>query len=387
MGFAIQKTLSLLFLIVIGLLLKSKLKSKDHKQAVKTLILTIALPTVIFSALMKLHVQPSLLVLPLLVILFNLIFLVLLNFTLPLYGIKKGSPEIRTYMMLFPSLAPGLSCFPFITAYLGEETLAKAALADVGNKVSVLFLSYMLAMHWFYKYNKHVKHNRKDKIKSLLLDMVNEPINLVMLGALTLLTFNVFLEDLPLFLQDSITLLGNLMTPLILLFIGIAVIFNPAQFKSIGKLLFFRSGMIFCLSALLVAVAPGMSESAILLAVVLPQSACSFWPFAHINLVEIMERKQQEATGGEITPIFNGTLATNILAFSLPFSTLVILGIFSFSHVSPVAFTDATNLLLIGVCFIGVSILPGIYNLLTVKKKSRSGVKKRILVAIRKRDV
>ncbi|MDR2123026.1 MAG: permease [Flavobacteriaceae bacterium] len=387
MGFAIQKTLSLLLLIVIGLLLKNKLKSKEHKQAVKTLILTIALPTVIFSALMKLHVQSSLLVLPLLVMLFNLVFLVLLNFTLPWYGIKKGSAEMRTYMMLIPSLAPGLSCFPFITEYLGEEALAKAALADVGNKISVLFLSYMLAMHWFYKYNKQVKHNRKDKIKSLLLDMVNEPINLVMIGALTLLAFNVYMEDLPLFFQDSLSLLGNLMTPLILLFIGIAVIFNLPQFKSIGKLLVFRSGMTFCLSALLIAIAPSMGNTAILLAVVFPQSACSFWPFAHISLVEMMGQKQKEITGKETTPIFNGTLATNILAFSLPFSTIIILSIFSVNQVFPLAFTNAANLLLIGLCFIGVSLLPRMYRLIVKKKNPLEVRKRRLLVAVRKREI
>ena len=53
-------------------------------------------------------------------------------------------------MMLLPSLAPGLSCFPFIIVYLGDEYLALAALADVGNKIFVLILLYMLAMHWYH---------------------------------------------------------------------------------------------------------------------------------------------------------------------------------------------------------------------------------------------
>lgn len=326
MNIAVQKTLSLIFLIIIGLLLKHRLVKSEHHQAMKVLILNVALPAIIFIALTKLHFESNLFILPLLVLVFNGLVLLLLKITLPFFGIANESAEIRTFMLLLPSLAPGLSCFPFITEYLGEETLAKGALADIGNKIAVLFFSYMLAMHWFYKINDKVRHSNYKRFKSLVVGMLNEPINMIMMAALVLISFDINFHHLPFFLQDSLNLLSNLMTPLILIFIGVAVTFNWRQFKSIARLLVFRSGVSFCLSALLLSFMPGAAYSSLLLAVVFPQSACSFWPFAHIMVVEKMSKK--EGTFNSL-PIFNSSLATNVLALSLPFSTLIILTIFT----------------------------------------------------------
>lgn len=361
MNIAIQKTLSLLLVIVIGLLLKSKLGKKEHQQSLKIIILNVALPTVIFVALMKLHVKPSLLILPLLVLVFNVIFLLILKFVLPLYGVHKQSAEMRTYMLLIPSLAPGLSCFPFITEYIGEEALARGALADIGNKIAVLFFSYMLAMHWFYKLNRQVKHSNNEKLKSLVIGMLNEPINLVMAAALILLGCGLYFEDFPGFFQDTLNLLGNLMTPLILLFIGIAVVFKWKQFKAIFRLLVFRSGVVFCLSALLIAFMPGASYASMMLAVVFPQSACSFWPFAHMAIVESMSKKEGDPNA---PAVFNNELAMNMLALSLPLSTMIILGVFS---VGPF-FTDVFNLLYIGLALILLSMGPSAFTYFRQRK-------------------
>lgn len=359
---AIQKTCSLLLLILIGLLLKNKLSSKDHLQSFKVLILNIALPAVIFVALMKLHVKAELLVLPVLVLAFNLIYLLILKFTLPFFDVKKNSADMRTYMLLIPSLAPGLSCFPFISEYIGDEALARGALADVGNKIAVLVFSYMLAMHWFYSLNRHVKHNSNEKIKSLLLGMLNEPINLIMIGALILLSFGIYLEDLPVFLQDTATLLGNLMTPLILLFIGLAVVFKWSEFKSISRLLLFRAGVTFCLSGIVLLFMPGASYASLMLAVVFPQSACSFWPFAHMAVVESLSKKEGDP---KAPAVFNYGLATNILALSLPFSTLIILGIFT----TGAFFTVSEHLFYLGGALVLLSAIPSIYKSLSGRKK------------------
>lgn len=362
MNIALQKTLSLVLIIIIGLLLKTKLTKKDHQQSIKIIILNVALPTVIFVALMKLHVKPNLLILPLLVLVFNVVFLLILKFVLPLYGVHKHSAEMRTYMLLIPSLAPGLSCFPFITEYIGEEALARGALADIGNKIAVLFFSYMLAMHWFYKLNRHVKHSSNEKLKSLVLGMLNEPINLVMIGALVLLGFGIYFEDFPNFFQDTLNLLGSLMTPLILMFIGIAVVFKWKQFKAIFRLLVFRSGIVFCLSALLISFMPGASYASLMLAVVFPQSACSFWPFAHMAIVESMSKKEGDP---KAPAVFNNELAMNMLALSLPLSTMIILGIFS---VGPF-FTDVFNLLYIGFALILLSAIPSLVHYFRKKKR------------------
>ena len=148
---ALQKTLSILLLIGVGLLLKRKLRNREELGGIKMLILSIALPATIFIALLKIRVEAELLVLPLMALGFNLIMFAIGYFIIPLLNIEAKSSAHRTLMMLFPSLAPGLSCFPFLVEYLGDESLAWAALADVGNKVFGLIILYIIAMNWYYR--------------------------------------------------------------------------------------------------------------------------------------------------------------------------------------------------------------------------------------------
>ncbi|MBD8487176.1 permease [Echinicola sp. CAU 1574] len=356
MSIAIQKTLSLLLLIGIGFLLKSKLNKEEHKKGLKIIILNIALPAIIFVALLKIEIQPDLLFLPVLALLFNLLMLVVSKYVLPIYGIENDTSTMRTLMMLLPSLAPGLSCFPFLVEYLGDEALAWGALADIGNKVFVLILTYLLAMSWYYKANHSVSHSGNQKVKGLLLSMLNEPINMVMIVAIILLSFGVTLESMPLFLSEAIVQMKNLMTPLILIFIGVAAVLKWDQLKMIVSLLAFRSGITFILSGLMVMFVPMPSEAAILLAVVFPQSACSFWPFAHMSAVSGMEKLDDNSPHKET---FDLGLGLNILAVSLPFSTLVILGVFS----SGSYFINPYHIFLGGIVLMALAAIPVIFQL------------------------
>ncbi|WP_215225820.1 AEC family transporter [Echinicola shivajiensis] len=363
MSIAIQKTLSLLLLIGIGFFLKSKLSKEEHKKGLKIIILNIALPAIIFVALLKIEIQPDLLFLPVLALVFNLVMLAVSKYVLPLYGIDNDSPTMRTLMMLLPSLAPGLSCFPFLVEYLGDEALAMGALADIGNKVFVLILTYLLAMSWYYKANKSVNHSGNQKIKGLLLSMLNEPINMVMIVAIILLSFGFTLNSLPLFLSEAIIQMKNLMTPLILIFIGVAAVLKWDQLKMIVALLSFRSGITFIISGLLVMLVPMPNEAAILLAVVFPQSACSFWPYAHMSAVSGMEKLDNKAAHEET---FDMGLGLNILAVSLPFSTLVILGVFT----SGSYFANPYHILLGGAVLMALAAIPVVVQL--VKKSNIS---------------
>lgn len=349
---AIQKTIALLLLIAIGLMLKAKLSNREQLGGVKILILSVALPAMIFVALLKIKVEPALFFLPLMALGFNLIMLGAGKFLLPLFGIDPDSPTFRTYWLLIPSLAPGLSCFPFVIEYLGEESLAHAALADVGNKVFGLILLYLLAMHLFYRVSASEEADRSvslwEKVKGLLLNLLKEPINVVIVVGLTMLGFGLNLESMPFFLQDPILRISAMMTPLVLIFIGMAVRFNRQQFGQIFNLLVFRAGLAFCLSALLISVAPITAPAALLLMVVFPQSSASFWPFAHMSAVSSLE--------GEQPRTFNLELALNVLALSLPFSTVIILTVCSVGTF----FTRPLSLWAIGGSLLLATLLPAV---------------------------
>ena len=349
MNFALQKTLELLLIIGLGLLLQKKI-AKENLKGVKILILSVALPAVIFVALLKIKLESSLLVFPLLALSFNLIMLTASKYFLSATLPKKDTAKKRTIMMLIPSLAPGLSCFPFIVVYLGDDSLAQAALADVGNKIFGLILLYMLAMHWYHRRSiKDERTSSSSKLKSLALSLLNEPINMVIIVGLLLLSFGLDLSSLPEFIQNTILSLKVLMTPLVLLFIGMAVRIKAGEFGFILSLLIRRAGITFCLSAIFVFFFSALTPALILLLVVFPQSACSFWPFAHMSAVNALETKDKQNK-----PTFNIDFAVNVLACSLPFSTILIIGIFSFSEI----FVNPYTLLISGFILIIGSFIP-----------------------------
>ncbi|KKN88948.1 hypothetical protein LCGC14_0243200 [marine sediment metagenome] len=353
MNFALQKTLELVLIIGLGVLLQKKVAKQDLK-GVKVIILSVALPATIFVALLKIELNGTLLVYPLIALTFNLLMLLVTKYFLAASLHKEEKSKKRTLMMLLPSTAPGLSCFPFIVAYLGDDTLALAALADIGNKIFVLILLYMLAMYWYRKNSIVEKQeSSKSKLKGLFISLINEPINIVIVVGLLMLGFGLNLSSLPTFFQNTALSIKDLMTPLVLLFIGMAVRINKGEFKVIISMLFRRMGLAFILSGLFAFTIPGLTPAMILLLVVFPQSACSFWPFAHMSAIQSMEEKEEQPN-----PTFDVNFGLNILACSLPFSTLLIIGIFSFSEY----FINPLMLLGLGSSILAISFAPDIFK-------------------------
>ncbi len=349
MNSAVIKTLSLLLMIAIGFLLRNKIKSKDQKEGIKTIILSLALPATIFIALLKIEFEPSMIFIPILALAFNLILYVLVE-KLPLQSaFNVPVSQHRAAILLLPSLAPGLSCFPFILEYSGELPFAMAALGDIGNKIFVLIIAYLVAMKWYFTNHTLTERKSKSKIKDLLKALVEEPVNLVIVTAIIMLALGLNFESLPSFISMNVDRLSVMMTPLVLLFIGISMKLTRQQAKVILSFLFFRSGMAFLLSGLLLMSLPVQNPAIALLIVVFPQSACSFWPFAHMAAVSELERKSD--VGGN--KIFDLEFAMNILACSLPFSVILILGIYSAGEY----FTGVTNnFICAGLCLTFASI-------------------------------
>lgn len=322
MDIGFQKTVVFLFFILIGVLLKSKFKSKDEISGIKKIILNLALPATIFIALLGIKVELHLLLLPLLALALNFLLFLAMPVILPMMGIVKGSPEFRTAKLLVPSLAPGLSSFPFILEFLGEDYLAKAAMSDLGNKVFVLFFLYLVAMNWHYSLQSGHQKSHGKKLVPLIKAMVSEPVNIFIGAALILLAFGKSMDSLPFFLSETLEKLSLIMTPLVLLFIGLAVKIKRKQFFQIFSLLCTRVGLVLLLSGIFVMVSGIQAQNEILLILAFGLSACSFWPYAHIAAVDSMEM--------EVTPqkkTFSSDFGVAVLALSFPLSTLLILAV------------------------------------------------------------
>lgn len=359
---AIHKSLAFLALLIIGFLLKLKIKGKSEKDGIRTLILSVALPATIFVALMKIQLSGALLALPILGLVFNFALFGLASYLiLPFFLRNESSAEINSYKLLLPSLAPGLSCFPFIVEYLGEESLANAALIDVGNKVFVLVILYLVAMRWFAQTQISQgkgsgKRNTQEKIKELLGTLFKEPVNIVIVLALILLFTGQSMNNLPLFVQDFVEKSHALTTGLILIFIGLAINLQRVEFHSIISVLLARSGIAFSISALILWLSGDLLTSNLaLLLVIFPQSSCSFWPLAHMSAINDSEKEQKQRT-------FELQTGLNILAVSLPFSSLLILGICTAGN----RFADPSILLLAALALfisaLALKFIPGKVN-------------------------
>lgn len=143
------------------------------------------------------------------------------------------------------------------------------------------------------------------------------------------------------------------MTPLVLLFIGLAVSIKKGQFQKIFSMLMLRAGVVILISTLFISLGNISFGTDRLIVLAFSLSACSFWPFAHI--AAIGSREQQE---GRKFKTFSNTLAINILALSFPMSIILILGMFSFGN----TITKLPVLVLISVSLIFFGIAPGLFQ-------------------------
>jgi hypothetical protein len=365
---AIEKTISFLLFIFIGVLLKKKISIGEETNGIKSLILTIALPATIFIALLKVKIDGDLILFPLLALGLNIILFAITPILLSAIGIHINSDKGRSARLLIPSLAPGLSCFPFILEFLGDGSLAKAAMGDLGNKFFVLFLLYLVALKWHYKNADFETNSLKTKLKSLLKTLLYEPVNMFILVALILVSFGITLDKIPAFLASTLTRLSYIMTPLVLLFIGIAVKFKKQQFFQLFSLLLLRAGFTLLLIAGIVFFVDITIQKDILVMIAFSLSACSFWPFAHISAVNLKEKRENS-----LEKTFDTNFALSILALSLPISVLLILGILTTGN----TFTHINNILILGGCLFVIGLIyPIILKVKLVFSDSKNSIEK-----------
>jgi len=355
---ALEKTISFLLFILIGVLLKKKISAGDETNGLKSLILTIALPATIFIALLKVKIDGNLVLFPILALGFNVILFAITPLLLAVLGIDTNSDKGRSAKLLLPSLAPGLSCFPFILEFLGDASLAKAAMADLGNKFFVLFLLYLVALKWHYKNADFEANSLKYKLKSLVKTLLYEPVNLFIIAALVLVSFGITIDKIPNYLSITLTRLSFIMTPLVLIFIGLAVKIKKKQFFQLFSLLLLRASFTLVFIAGIIFFADISVKNDILVMIAISLSACSFWPFAHISAINLKEKKENT-----LDKTFDTNFALSILALSLPISVLLILGILTAGD----TFTSIYPILILGGCLFGIGIL---YPIISKLKKS-----------------
>ena len=225
--------------------------------------------------------------------------------------------------------------------------MAEAAMADLGNKVFVLLVLYLVAMNWHYK-RMSQKQSATAGLGKLLKVMLCEPVNLFIFAALTMLTLGFSMNTLPFVFSETLEKLSLLMTPLVLLYIGLVVKLKKGHLAKIISLLLVRAGLALILVAFTIVLLGISIGDEMVLLMAFSLSACSFWPFAHLASVDALENKldPQKRT-------FNPQFAVAILAFSFPLSTVLNLSVLNAKSY----FFNPTNIILIGMVLLVLGLL------------------------------
>lgn len=326
----IQKAIALLFLIIVGYALNRKFQDPVSVSTIRNFILNVALPATIFLSTIEINTQLDLLLLPSFALGVN-IYLMLIGIFLSYLLLKKaGKAKRRALILLFPSLAPGLTVYPFVEQFLGKQGLAWAALADTGNKLFVLIGLYALAIYWYRKSSDQHNSHVKMQWKSIALFLLGEPVNIAIIIGLILATSHLSTESLPLALTDTIQKLAACATPLILFYVGISLNLKSFQFGILLMILLARSGAGFLFSAAAIALLHPPTLEATVLFIALPQASCSLWPLLHATRINQQDTPSEDGNAsGEKPTFFDTNFATSLLALSFPFSIFVLLLVFS----------------------------------------------------------
>jgi hypothetical protein len=195
--------------------------------------------------------------------------------------------------------------------------------------------------------------------------MFQEPINLLIFIAIILLSLGINYNTLPSVVVDIFDKTSAMMTPLVLLFIGLAVQLKEGKKRIVASILFFRAGITMLISAGMIYVLNISDQNMVLLAIVIPLSAASFWPLAHISAFNL--REDAKAMPKE-KRTFDLELAVLLLAFSLPFSTILILAILS----SGSFFAHTSTLITAGLVLISLGAVPNVLSKVFVKMSKAS---------------
>lgn len=140
-----QAFLYILILILIGYLLKrmNVLKEKDG-EVISRIIFNITLPALVIVTFHSVKIEPSLMMLSGMVLLYGFI-----SITLAYFVFKREERELRgTLMMLAPGYNVGLFAFPLVEAIWGAEGLLYFGMYDVGNALVVFGISYIAGSYF-----------------------------------------------------------------------------------------------------------------------------------------------------------------------------------------------------------------------------------------------
>lgn len=212
MSVSVLQYLPLLFLFSLGYFLKRiNFLQKDHAALFLKLIMYVAVPALIIPSVASLAFSFELLYLPLIAILIQLLafsaFFVASRFFPPSFSKKSLGVFLISSMIMNLSFA-----LPFFLSIAGKEQMAYYAFFNVGHDILLFTFVYFLACLYGTENGGH--YTFRDALKKIL---TLPPLWALLAG----FVLNVTKISLPEFATNTLTFLGNMLIPLVLLALGV----------------------------------------------------------------------------------------------------------------------------------------------------------------------
>ena len=266
-----QEFIYIIAIIIIGYLLKrvNILKETDG-VTISRIIFNITLPALVIVSLNSVKIEPSLMLLPIIILLYGI-----LSFVLAYFVFKKEDKELKgTLMMLASGYNVGLFVFPIVEAIWGAEGLLYFGMFDVGNSIIVFGLVYLVGSY-FSEEGLALK-------PTAILKKFGKSIPFMSYVIMSILNFSHI--HLPSGIIDVATIISKANMPLSLLLLGLYLNFKfeKQYIKPITKFVLFRYGLGLFVGLILYFFLPvnEMFKYTILMGLILPIGLAVI-PYAH----------------------------------------------------------------------------------------------------------
>lgn len=227
-----QEFLYIIAIISLGYLLKRlQILKETDGITISRIIFNITLPALVIVSLQSAAIEPSLIMIIIIVILYGLLALVLTYFVF-----RKEKREIKgTFMMLTTGYNVGLFAFPLVEAIWGAEGLLYFGMFDVGNAFIVFGMSYLVGSYFS---EEGLRFEWRAIVKKFA-----KSIPFMTYIIMSILNFTQV--ELPNVIIDIATILSKANMPLALLLLGLYMQFSfeKQYVRPIIKFLLFRYGL------------------------------------------------------------------------------------------------------------------------------------------------
>lgn len=254
MGSILVKALSLVMVIVIGFAIKKIgwVSVSDFPKFSK-IVINITVPCTLITNFNNFKIS------------YNLFFLIVVGFVVNLIqevvgymiNLKNGRRDQAFGILNIGSYNVGAFAMPYISGFIGGNSMIFASLFDMGNSIAAAGISYGWAMSL-------AKENKKTSLLSFAKNMLRSPIFDTYLFLITMNILNVHLPETVITFTSTVGS-ANTFLAMLMIGIGLELNLNPIKFYKAFRYLLIRYGFAIIFTSIVAFLMPFQKDAKIVL--------------------------------------------------------------------------------------------------------------------------